>query len=95
MLDQASDTSKPAQDPNAIRAHLSALFSPTPAGAWIEIAWGNPATGNNLNASKSFETVEAAAAFAIRKNQQGLNVYLGAALRKGRADGDVGMVDIP
>jgi hypothetical protein len=72
-----------------IAAHLHALFSPAFVhpfpDAWIEIAYGHPASGN-LNEAQNFSAFELkeAAEFAVAKNAAGCNVYVGPALRQGK-----------
>ena len=82
-----------------ISAHLHALFSPTfvhpHQDSWIEIAWSDPADGQ-LNRARKFSAfdLKRVVDFAERKNREGNNVYVGAALRqgdmppKGRANDD-------
>ena len=78
-----------------ILAHLSALFSTTFVhpypDAWIEIAYGNPATGGSPNAAEHFSVfnLEEAAEFAAEKNAAGFNIYVGAALRQGETGSEL------
>jgi hypothetical protein len=66
--------------------HLAALFPQklAPADTWIEIAWSDPA-GTDVNQGAKFSMTEMgkAAEFAEKKNRDGFNVYVGAALRQG------------
>jgi hypothetical protein len=70
-------------------AHLSALFPPAFVhpyqDSWIEIAWSDPADGQ-LNRARKFSAFDLIPVidFAERKNAAGYNVYVGAALRRGR-----------
>lgn len=72
-----------------IAAHLYALFSPDFVhpyqDAWIEIAYGHPASGN-LNEAQNYTAFELkeAGEFAAAKNAAGFNVYIGPALRQGK-----------
>ena len=88
-------------EPNLIdiNRHLSELFLPKFAvanpDAKIEIAFANPKTGNDVNAAKIFSVfdLEKAAAFAVKKNADGYNLYVAPALRiashiSGRAKGE-------
>src|SRR4051812_47757262 len=75
---------------NDIAAHLYALFSPEfvrpHPDAWIEIAYGHPASGNAVNKAQIFTAfqLEESADFAQAKNAAGFNVYVGPAMRQGR-----------
>ena len=56
--------------------------------AWIEIAIANPTGGEGNTGPKAAEhfsafELEKAADYAVRKNKQGRNVYVGMALRQG------------
>ena len=91
--------SAPPLEPNLtdINAHLYAIFAPNfvadyPDG-WIEIATADPTAppddkGRKQTGPKSarhftpFE-LDKAAAYAVRMNRQGRNVYVGVALRQG------------
>lgn len=72
-----------------IAAHLAALFAPTFVhpyqDSWIEIVYGDPDNGNQLNRARKFSAHNSIPIidFAERKNAEGCNVYVGAALRKG------------
>jgi hypothetical protein len=71
-----------------ISAHLHALFSPKFVqpyqDGWIEITWSDPADGQLKQARKfSAFDLKKVADFAERKNREGNNVYVGAALRQG------------
>jgi hypothetical protein len=79
--------------PAEIERHLNALF-PSPfvhlfPDAWIEIAWGDPATGGRPDKAKHFSAfnLPAAAKFAETTNEAGCNVYVSAALRQGDTPG--------
>jgi hypothetical protein len=67
--------------------HLYTLFAPefvqAYPEAWIEIAYGHP--HGKLDAAEIFSVfdLESAAEFAEKKNNDGYNVYVGAALRQG------------
>jgi hypothetical protein len=87
-----------APDITTINKMLYALFPPAFAhvnpGAGIEIAFGNPKTGNAVNQAEIFSVfeLEKAATFAARKNADGNNTYIAPALRieshkQGRATG--------
>jgi hypothetical protein len=71
-----------------ISAHLYTLFAPAftlpHPDAWIEIAFCRP--DGNLNEAQNYTAFELkeAADFAVIKNKAGFNVYVGAALRKGK-----------
>jgi virulence-associated protein E len=77
-----------------ISAHLYALFDPAFVQAyqeaWIEIAYGNPATGGavdeaqNISVFKLKEAVE----FAEARNKAGWNLYVAPALRQGKQPSD-------
>src|ERR1700722_57882 len=70
-----------------LAAHLYALFSPAFVhpyqDSWIEIAYGRP--DKSLNAAGSFSVfdIEKAVDFAVEKNANGHNIYVGAAIRHG------------
>ncbi len=72
-----------------IERHLYELFPPAfvhpHPDAWIEIAYGNPATGGKPDEAKHFSAFDLAGAaeFAEKKNKAGFNIYVGPALRKG------------
>jgi hypothetical protein len=80
-----------------INKHLYAIFSPDFAKdhpeAWIEIATADPTAGKDKKgkdltgprAARHFSVfeLEKAAAYAVRMNKQGRNVYVGMALRQG------------
>ena len=72
-----------------IERHLHELFPPAfvhpHPDAWIEIAYGNPATGGRPNEAKHFSAFDLAGAseFAEKKNRAGFNNYVGLALRQG------------
>jgi hypothetical protein len=73
-----------------INGHLYALFSPAFANGYphagIEIAWGNPTYKDGaVNQARIFSVfdLETAAAFAVKKNAAGNNVYIAPALRAG------------
>ena len=75
-----------------INEHLYAIFGPDfvkdHPDAWIEIATADPNAGKGKTGPRSakhfsvFE-LEKAAAYAVRMNKQGRNVYVGMALRQG------------
>lgn len=73
-------------------AHLYALFAPEFVqpfpDAWIEIALGDPITGE-VNSAGNFSVFELkdAAEFAHLKNAEGHNVYVAPALRQGERTG--------
>jgi AAA domain len=77
-----------------ISAHLCALFPPSFVHpypeAWIEIAYGNAATGGAVNAGQIFSVfdLEKAIDFAEARNKAGFNVYVGPALRQGERPED-------
>jgi putative DNA primase/helicase len=102
--DVARDHANPARiellpNKDHIATHVYALFSPRFVqpypDAWIEIAWSDPESGD-LNRARKFSAhdLEPIVDFAERKNREGYNVYVGAALRqgdmpvKGRANDD-------
>ena len=81
--------------------HLYELFPPAfvhpHPDAWIEIAYGDPATGGKPDEAKHFSAFDLAGAaeFAEKKNRAGFNIYVGACTAagqdrrraKGRANG--------
>jgi hypothetical protein len=75
-----------------IARHLFELFPPAFVraypDAWIEIAYANPAIGGP-DAAENFSVfdLQAAAEFAEKKNKDGFNIYVGAALRHGERCG--------
>ena len=78
-----------APQPNKgdVSAHLMALFPPTFVhpypDARIEIAYGFPETGPNRSQMFSAFDLDGAADFAVARNSEGNNIYVGAALRQG------------
>src|SRR5882672_3242010 len=87
----ATDTIPEVLSPNItdIATHLHLLFSPAfvhlHSGAWIEIAYGRAATGGKINQAQNYSSFDLkdAVEFAIAKNKQGYNLYVGPALRRG------------
>jgi AAA domain-containing protein len=79
---------EPCPNKADISGHLYALFNPSFVlpypDAWIEIAFCRP--DGTLNEARNYSAfqLKEAAAFAEAKNQAGCNVYVGAALRKGK-----------
>ena len=75
-----------------IAQHLYELFPPMFVqpypDAWIELAYGDPATGGKPDEAKHFSAFDLAGAaeFAEEKNKAGSNVYVGVALRHGKTD---------
>ncbi|MGB8607412.1 hypothetical protein [Bradyrhizobium sp.] len=87
--DELKTTAAPRPNKTDIERHLSTLFPPAfvhpHPDAWIEIAYGNPATGGRPNEAKHFSAFDLAGAseFAEKKNRAGFNIYVGLALRQG------------
>ena len=75
-----------------IAQHLYELFPPIFVQpyphAWIELSYGDPATGGKPDEAKHFSAFDLAGAaeFAEEKNKAGSNVYVGVALRQGKTD---------
>src|SRR4249919_320283 len=69
-----------------IAQHLYELFPPIFVQpyphAWIELSYGDPATGGKPDEAKHFSAFDLAGAaeFAEEKNKAGSNVYVGVAL---------------
>jgi hypothetical protein len=81
-----AQTKLPAPSSADISAHLHALFPPAFVhgypDALVEIAYGPP---GNLNRAELFSAfrLDAATDFAVAKNLEGCNVYVGPTLKKG------------
>jgi putative DNA primase/helicase len=95
-----SEPAPPRPNRTDINNHLYTLFpaslvQPHP-DALIEIAWADPRTDGDINQSKMFSAFapEQAGDFAERKNASGMNVYVGAALRKAGTTGRAAVKDI-
>jgi hypothetical protein len=80
---------QPRPNAEAIRAHLEWLIAPARGAyddALMEIAHGQPEGGPSAARLFGFDQLAEAADYAVRRNLDGRNVYVGAALRLPDAD---------